>query len=513
MVLLALFPLMSPDSAFTSDEGAYALQARANAEGRDDYEYKAQDVDPDGRWFPIVMSQRGPNGWFTYAQHPAYPRALGVMVDVFGERVGLHVLSALGAIGVAVAAWLLAREVDGDLSRPAFWIAALSPALVNAYLLWAHALSAAVAGLTLLAAVRVGSRGWRRPAALGLVVGVVAGSLLRSEGVLFALACGAVIFWLSRRVLSAAVPVLVAGATYAAEREWTARLLGGPHADPDRAPTGFFVTDKVRGAWHELVQGAYDNERVGLLAVIALLLLVVLVVPALRRGSGGRETLIVIGVAVALYGARWALARRDPVTGLLTAWPVAVVGVLCLSWRRAPVMLRSLVAGAAVFVAAVLATQYAVGGGLEWGGRFLSPVIVPAAVVAAAGLASRRDDRRVSMAVGVLAVITAAMALGIVGGLRARQDEQVAAVGRHLSPHTVTDVPALPRVGWRLDDETAWMLASDDDVEQAVDALRRKGARRITVVVSDDDVAVKGAEEREPALNRSGIRVYVVSAN
>ena len=531
IVIVALFPLMSVDSSFTSDEGAYALQARANADGRDDYRYKAQRFDPDGRWFPIIMSQRGPNGWFTYSQHPLYPRLQAALIDVGGEEFGLHALSALGAVGAAAAAWLLAREVDERASRAAFWLAALSPVLANGYLLWAHALSAAVSGFTILAAVRVGRYGWARPEGAALVAGVAAGAFLRSEGLLFGVACAVVVGWLARRRsglvvggVSAAVPVVVAAGSYLAEREWIGSLLGGNVAAPERLAGESFIGGRLRGAWHVLVQGAYDDRRVGLIIVVALIVLMVMAVPALRRGRGSaiRDAVVAIGVAVTLYLARWAIIRRDPITGFLAAWPAALLGVAVAPWRRVSDEVRVLAAGSGLFLAVVLATQYAVGGGLEWGGRFLSPLIVPAAVLAAVGLQTYfrvledRDRRRVAVAVTALTVVPAVMALGVVGALRDRQGDQVAAVGRHVSAYTVTDVPALPRVGWSLDDDTGWLLVPPGDLDEALGALASGGVSRVTAVLAESDALAVArladvGERREPALNRAGIRVFVLA--
>ena len=76
-----------------------------------------------------------------------------------GRTFGLHLLNLLGVVGAAVAAWLLAGELDPRLRRPAFWLAAGGPVLVNGFLVWAHAPSAALAGLALVAAARIVRRG------------------------------------------------------------------------------------------------------------------------------------------------------------------------------------------------------------------------------------------------------------------------------------------------------------------------------------------------------------------
>jgi hypothetical protein len=129
-----------------------------------------------------------------------------------------------------------------------------------------------------------------------------------------------------------------------------------------------------------------------------------------------------------------------------------------------------LLVGAAAFVAAVLATQYAGGGGLEWGGRFLSPVIVPLAAVAAVGLCT--VGRRAAVALAVVAAMTGAMGLGVVWARRHDHDRLIVAIGRRHPAVVVTDLPPLPRLAWRTHDQIAWWLVDEDDVDAAVADLQ-----------------------------------------
>ena len=77
-----------------------------------------------------------------------------------------------------------ATSLGGASAAPwAFWLAAASPALANAWILWAHTPSALAAGVLALAAVRgQRSTGWVAAGAIAAAAGV----LLRSEGLLWA---------------------------------------------------------------------------------------------------------------------------------------------------------------------------------------------------------------------------------------------------------------------------------------------------------------------------------------
>ena len=132
---------------------------RALDEGSWAYEYRAAPFDPAGDSFPIILSDKGPGGYYPYIKHPGYPLLLLGTTRVFGEALGLHVPGLLGIVGAAMAAWFLARELDARLARPAFWMTVAGPVLVSGYVVWAHAPSAAMAGFALVGAARIARRG------------------------------------------------------------------------------------------------------------------------------------------------------------------------------------------------------------------------------------------------------------------------------------------------------------------------------------------------------------------
>ena len=258
--------------------------------------------------------------------------------------------------------------------------------------------------------------------------------------------------------------------------------------------------------------------------LLALVIVAVAGFVALRRWGpmSGRALTVAAGVAAAVLLLRFVAHPHDPVTGLLSAWPLVVVGVLLFRWRGAPPAAWLLGGTVALFTAATLATQYPEGGGLEWGGRFLSPALVPLAVLAAAGLARavagvpEAERRRAVAVLAALGVTTAVFSLATAGALRAREDRIVAAVERHPSPVMVTTRPALPRLAWRADERLSWMLTDADGLAPLLERLRAAGVDAVTVVAGLDVPASSlGAfptsEERpEPALADDGLRLTVL---
>jgi hypothetical protein len=556
VLVVALLPLMTPSGSFTSDEGAYALQERALARGDWAYEYPAADLDPEGRYFPVNLADEGDGGFFPYVKHPAYPLLLRAGVAVFGETIGLHLLALLGVVGTAVAAWLLAAELSPRLSRPAFWLAASGPVLVNGYLLWAHTLSAALAGFALVAGVRLvknltGQR--RRGVALTTAVAagvLVAGVLLRSEGLLFAFALAVAVgialirrAGLGRAALTAAALAGPALAATLVEQRWIGAIVGGgPQNLAIRGETDSFLIGRVKGGWHELFQAGLVRAPADVAVLVAMGLLVGVGYLSLRRWTArsGRDLTVAALAAAVLYVLYLRWEPLAVITGLFAAWPLALLGtVLFVGVRRAPdetvdvddgppapVGLGSpalagplgprspalagplgprspalagplgpLVIGltTGLFAAAVIATQYSGGGGAEWGGRFFSPVLAPLAVLATAGLVRalgvvpRPDRRRVVAVLAVVATTTAVVGLLAVGNRRLAQDRMAQAIAGHPMPVTVTTFSGLARMAWVTDGEVTWMYTDKTGLAGLLEHLDRQGVRQVGLVTAAGD--------------------------
>jgi hypothetical protein len=531
LFLLALLPWMSPNSAFSPDEGAYALQVETLEAGSWAYDYEAARYDPDGRHFPIYLSTRAASGYYPYVKHPAYPLLLQAARRVAGPTLGLHLLALLGTVGTAAAAWLLAAGLDGRLARPAFWMAATGPVVVNGFLIWAHAPSAALAGLALVGAVKIARRGFSPLATVGVSTALVAGVLLRSEALLFALGLAAALAWARLRRatgLRRLVPLLLAVPPVIAallEHAWIGAIIGeGLEAAGIRRGRVPFLQGRLSGLVHELLGPAELEKGAALPVLVALVLVVGLGYLGLRRW-GPRSCR---SLAVATAGSGLALLVRvvvypyEPVTGLFAAWPLGLLGLLLVRWGRGGTAAAQLGLTVALFTGAVLLLQYPEGGATEWGGRFLSPVLAPLAALATAGLATAlqavpRPERRLATGlVATVAIVFAAFGLVTVGSERARIERVTRAIARHPAPVTVTTQTFVPRAGWSADRTLAWMQADEHDLAPLVAQLGAKGVPQVAVVVPDDVPVSRLTgladvrEVREPAIRAVGMRLFLV---
>ena len=536
VALMAAAPFLFLDDTFTADEGTYALQVRALERGSWAFDYRAGELDPAGEWLPLLNGTRGGDAWYAYVKHPAYPLVLRAATRAVGERAGLHLPALAGAVLVAVAAWLLAAQLDRRAARASFWLAGASPVAVNAYLVWAHAPAAAVAGLALVAALRfvvTGRAGWL-VALLGLLS---AGVLLRSESLLFAGAVAvalAVVGGPGRRLwVRAAVPaacLAVAGLTAVLEERWITSILGRGGAAGSAAlaesvasapdgGAGDWVSGRFRGAWNSLLRGAHLSAPDSVLVLAALVVLgLALVVGRRRRAGWERDTIAALALAAALYVVR-AAGTDQAMTGLLAAWPVVLFAA------AAPVVAsraaRALGVVCAVFAAAVLLTQYPIGGGFEWGGRYLFPLLVPLSVLAVLGLrevvrqagAAGPTIARLALVLAVVPVATGLVVLRTVRPLLGDVVDEVAATGR---PLVLAHSPALPPAAWRTYPRVGWMRAPESDTVDVVARLRARGAEGLLVVAprrTADRVreSIPGARDVSgPAARRLGWRLVAL---
>jgi hypothetical protein len=186
LVLLALMPWLGTSRLFSADEGALQAQAHVLAEGDGWFiDHPRPDLDPTGRLFLLHLSVADGDRSAPFAKHPVYAVALAPFESV-GGKPAMVLTSLAGTVLAALAAALLARTIRPGTERYALWaIGVASPAFLYGYVLIAHTLGAALAGLAVYLAVR-DRAGWLRPA--GVALATAACVTLRSEGLLFGFA-------------------------------------------------------------------------------------------------------------------------------------------------------------------------------------------------------------------------------------------------------------------------------------------------------------------------------------
>ena len=537
LVLLALVPVIGTSASFSTDEGAAIVQAQSLSRG-DGWlvEHPAPEVDPDGRHYPLEISERGKRGFVPYGKHPLYPLLLAG-ADRLGGVTAMVLLSLAGTVAAAGLAGALARRMDPSLARPTVWaVGVASPLFFDGFLVMAHTLGAAFAAAAVLAAVVALER---RSVRVALAVApLVAGAVLLRNEALFlapalALVAGVVARRRAVRIPAAVIGVgaLVAGAvSHLAETWWTSRLIGGPGASVRAAPAaldgGAYFTGRWEGFFRTVLSPGYVFDPqitvllVAMLAGIVMAVLIAGIRPEWRRPARAWAAAAAVAPVLVL------MTSRTIVPGLLVAFPLTAAGLLVV--RRATV--RTMAARVALgvfgsFALCVIATQYAVGGASEWGGRFFAlglPLLVPVLLVA---LKDWNLDRFV--AAGLVVCSLAMATLGVaslrtqhrrLGQLMTAGDSAgaIVAAGGTERPVMVATYPSVPRWGWRTFDQHRWLITTPEDLRPLLERLRGAGVTRIGLVspfrsrdralLGDDPIVWSSSPPRAP-----GWHVFVVA--
>jgi hypothetical protein len=524
MALLAFMPFMRVNTGWSVDEGLYVYQVRALQQGDWNLNYWASSIDPDGRWFPLNRNEQHGDSYYPFIKSPAYPALMYGATRLLGEAVGLHILPLAGALLTAVAAWLLASLVDRRAAPYAFWLAALGPVVVNAYAVWAHALSAGVAGLTAYVAIRAVQDRLSARWLLSLVVGAAGGVLLRSEGLLFAAALAAVFVTVgairfARRYPRALTAVVLAGVIGIAalganrlEGRWIGSFSGQVTAKSDYVSGGDtpYLAGKIEGATHVLAGVNYFEGREEPLTDAKMLLTMVAtllagVALARRSRRAGNVAIAALGVVILLLGLRF-LGPPDTAPGVIAAWPVAIVGLLLFKWRAATVIERLLLGIVALEVLATLATQYPEGGAIEWGARYLSPLYPLIAALAALSLyrtvretASDARWRMVRPALIGLAVFAAGAGLYGQAGVRMALDQSLDRIASASGP-VITSDEWFAQVGYRTYPDHEWLHVAELEIPTALTKLADAGYKDVILFepldkLTDDPSRIPGGYE------------------
>ncbi len=497
---------------WVGDEGSYALQVKSLQQGGWEFDYEGRAIDVRGSWFPLMATGGYPTAsgkrYFAYIKHPVYPWAQYQLTRIFGDHVALYLLPLVGVLLAAVAAWYLMAEINPHWSVTAFWLTAFSPLLVNAYVMWAHAPSAALGGFLALAAVRIGRYGLRLPSLALFVLTLFSGILLRSEFQLFG---GAVVLGLAWMLLrqdgrsistrvthvgALSIPLILILFTRKMEFWLIARIVGtGVAEDGIRqggADASSYWPGRLAGAWHLLFEGSASGGRANSLLYVAL-------AGALLAGASLRVRhrmsvfAFIVAVAITLI-AVWIRFEQRPLEaagGLLVAWPVLVIGIFCTPVRRSTGIEQALWLTSTALLAGILATQYDVAGGLEWGARFLSPLLPLVAVLVASGFHRCLDTRppidkaRMIPVLGLIASLPTLAGVRVLHEHRETKAPLIDAIAATRTPLVVLTTPLLnelPREAWRLHPDVGWIVAPDGDADIVLKRLHKAGFNKIGII-------------------------------
>jgi hypothetical protein len=170
----------------------------------------------------------------------------------------------------------------------------------------------------------------------------------------------------------------------------------------------------------------------------------------------------------------------------------AGAGVPAASRRALPV---ALLVGAAGFGLAVVATQYDDGGGLQWGGRYFAPLLVPVGAVAAVGLLRVLPSVPARRAGGALLAATALGSLVITDQIRETNLKVVHQVDAAGQPVVLVAGEQIARLDWSRWPERCWI--SDGGNLRGAIAVREAGVDQAAYVgFEPGDLAALGATAR-----------------
>jgi MFS family permease len=506
LVVVAFVALSHPGTGFTSDEGAAISQARLlRDDGTWHYRYPLEWMDDSTSARPFIRADVGSRGIAPYAKHPTYPVLLRL---VGADAIGGLALSVVGTVLAALMAALLARRLSDDemAAVVALWLTGIAtPLLFEAGLLLAHTLAAAAFGAAAVLSFRATGGGRRRWVWLaGAMVAALAASLLRTEGVLAVagLAVGVVVVLRSRwsLLVGGALAAVAAGGVLL--DRWLQPLIVGVAG----IVPGNTVTTGLLGRWDGfyvtwLSTSSTGRESSGTILWIALGAIAVAAVLRRTDRISAAAFASVAGLGAAAYVLQFVVRSDVLIPGLLVTVPVLWGMAWFVDRRDVSRDWWIALVTCGVGVIAIIATQYSIGGGVEWGGRYfavLLPVVVAVVVTGSIGALRRLlpSERGRATVVGAAAVVT--LVLAGIALTTLRQGHQwadqlsrgVAGAAASAGPTRVTDHPIvmtsnrlLPQLLYDDVDRYDWVAADAGDLPGFAEQLAAAGADTAVLVV------------------------------
>lgn len=511
VVLLASSFVVGHEAYVFIDEAALLAQVDLVGDGSWEADRRLLETDPDGAYTPMARSTVTDDGFAPFANHPLHV-LLATAAWELGGHVGIRMLSVAGVLGAVAAAGTLAASLGRRHAAVAMWVAGIgSPLVFDANLVVGHAPAAAVTGALFVAVFRWHPTENRRFALRMLAVFalVAVGALLRSEVVLLGVAIGAVAAAqgvLRRRTAEGVVGVAAAaGAVFAylLEPWWIDRLIG-------TSPGEKVIAASSRGGVSGARDGAFTvlvgRGQAGWAVVLAVALAVAAAALLRIRRCDARSAAVLGGAGVVIA----AIHLGDPaiVPGIVWAFPLLAVGLVAVS-RRQPwtgTLLQSALA-TIVFAAAVLVTQYSVGGGAEWGWRYVAVALPAIAAVLAVPLVDLASVRSVSGRIAVAGIVTVGLLVPLSGILAQRRTtdrvEQLLtrtddALVRSDADVIVATQSSFGRYVWprSIAGDVVSVAGGEDELADLLAALKADGVDRVLLVWSGTEPTVPPDEWR-----------------
>lgn len=528
--------LVGHDGYVFIDEAALLAQVELVGDGSWMAERPLAEVDPDGAYAPMALSTLTDDGFAPFPNHPVHV-VLATAASELGGVFGVRMLSVLGVLGASAAAGWLAAERSRKHAAVAMWLTAVaSPLVFDANLVLAHAIAAAATGGAFVLVFRLAPRvesvraGVGVAFAVGALVGI--GALLRSEVVLLGAVMGLVAVVQAMRDRDRRgwmVGVAASGAAVAAyllEPRWI-------EAVADSSPGQKVITASSRGGVSGASEGAltvlFGLGDAGVALTMCVILAVATVVALRLRPEDPGAGLLLAGGAIVAGGVT--VADSAVVPGLVWAFPMLAVALVSISSRQVwPVAIRRSLHVVAAFAVLVLATQYSVGGGAEWGWRYLAvamPALCAALSIPLVELVERREPAgRVAAGAVVLACLLVPLS-GIVAQRHAidradllldRTDQAFTSTGSDI---IVATESSFGRYAWprSIDSDVVSVRGGEEELDRLLAQLEDQGVDRFLLVWTGPEPSVpddraRGAGEVLPLLEWAyDARAYTMDPN
>jgi hypothetical protein len=456
-----------------------------------DVGYWAATADPRGDLHPLYFTNRVGDSWaqvttlpMLYAAYPLY--------RVGGDRA-VVLLPILGAVMCAFAARALARRLSAGDGWTAFWAVGLAtPVAIYALSFWEHTIGLALMAWAVILLYDVTQRraGTRGALGAGLLLGAAA--TMRTEALVYAVVATVVVCGagaLARRWRAMCTTGLAVGAglvVVLAANQLLEQWAFGAGARSSRAAGTAAGTAGALGTRLDLATTSTTGISgftvsidwiVGAVAVGLIVAGVVLLRSSARRVAG----MACVGVAGVLYLLRFTNGLGF-VPGLLTASPLAAVGVVLL-WRRRDLRLIGVLACAPVPI--IWLTQFADTMRPQWGSRYL---FTSGLLLAVAAVVVLRDARPALVAALVAGLVVTGLGFAFVvqrSNSIADGTHEILAAG---APAVVSLDPHFFReAGADFDPDAHWLTAdSTAELWRAGAILADAGDRAFTLVAPGD---------------------------
>jgi len=505
VVLVLAVAVSEPGHAVSSDEGAALGQAQLLREsGGWYYDYPLGWMVDASSARPYIRADVGSNGVAPYAKHPGYP----VLLRAMGSGTsGAIAASVAGTVLAATAAALLARRFSREAKLPilALWSTGLAtPLLFDSGLMLAHTLAAAAFGFSVLGALAALGQG--RGSGLALVGSMASASFacfVRTESVLVVMTLAVVVAagLRTRRSVVLGGAIALAGVlTVVVDRLAAGAIVGTAEVTPPNTLT-YGLPGRWNGFYTTWLSSTYGIRTFTGTLIWSALAAVACAAVLLRRGSIRPGIYAAVTLAGSFAYVAWAFARP---AGLVPGLLVTIPFLFGLAWfidgRAMNREWQLVVWVVGLGSLAILATQYSIGGGVEWGGRYFAVLLAPTTAVVLSGAWSsfgRAVPAGTTRSAVVASAAIATLAVVAVGFIAMRDAHgkaaELSSAIEHASAHrwrepasqrevVVTTNRLLPQLLVTDVDRYAWVAADQDDLLGFLEQLTARGMESFVLV-------------------------------